>query len=308
MLDGHATNAFWKDQAITTAATRQVLKARYGQIWTMRKAYNYRMPYFRGGKVANNIKCPHCHHNASTGHMLGECCDKDMKGMYIERHNEALRLIAAEIQKGESGNHMVYLDAGKDEKVQHLACPNKQIPHEIISNRTLRLHGMNVDERRVLRPDALIIESNDVHIPATGKRDAQRRHKPARMVHDNKHKPPIRRCKAYIIEVGYSAETRYEAKVQEKIKQHEKLTALLEEEGFEVILQPIVLGTTGGIFHSQNSLLGQLGIVKARQQKLNRKLHRHSIHSMHSIIKSRRLKESHMQGHRGARVKKPPDK
>ena len=310
-MDGHASNAFWTMPEITPAATRQLLKVRYGQIWTMRKAFLYRMPYFRGGRIPNNTICPLacCSHPDSASHMLGECEEEGIKAMCIERHNVSLRMVLTEVAKGNHGNRLVYIDAGAEDKVRHLQCPNSTIPQEVISDRTLLDHGMaQAAERRLLRPDALIIATNEVHVPATGKRNANRRRLPTRMVPNKGKDPPFRKCKAYIIEVGYAAETRYEAKVQEKIEQHEKLRILLEAEGFEVVLQPIILGTTGGIFRSQNDLLDQLGVPKQRQQKLNRRLHIHSIQYMHSIIKARRLKESTMQGHHAARIKKPPDK
>ena len=145
-------------------------------------------------------------------------------------------------------------------------------------------------------------------MPTNGKRDAQRRRKIDRFIDDPKADPPLRRRKAYIIEVGYSSETRYPQKIQEKKQQHDLLVRLLETEGFEAILEPIVLGTTGGIFTSTNSLLRQLGIEKTRLHRLNKKLHLHSILNMHNLIKLRRVKEAETQHNHANRKKKPPDK
>ena len=97
-------------------------------------------------------------------------------------------------------------------------------------------------------------------------------------------------------------------KVQAKIDQHEQLGKLLDAFGYEPVVKPIVLGTTGGIFNAPNQLLQELGVDKARLKKLNNKLHIHSIKTMHSIIKLRRIKEADMHGHHKARKKKPPDK
>ena len=240
--------------------------------------------------------------------MLGECQEEGIKAMCIERHNVGLRMFLTEVAKGNHGNRLVYIDASAAKKVRDLQCPNSQIPHEVISDGTLLEHGMQATDRKLLRPDALIIESNDIYVPATGKRDVGRKRRPARMMHDKSKDFPVKKRKAYIIEVGYAAETRYEAKVQKKVEQHAKLQTLLEAEGFEVVPQPIILGRTGGTFRSHNDLVDQLGVPKHRQQKLNRRLHIHSMQYMRSIIKARRLNESTMQGHHAARIKKPPDK
>ena len=115
------------------------------------------------------------------------------------------------------------------------------------------------------------------------------------------------RGKAFILEVGYTNETRYEEKLQEKEQQHSTLIKLLEASGFEAVLCPIILGTIGGIFHSSKKALLELGVPRAAVEKLDQKLHVHSINSMHAIIKLRRLKEQFSSPfHR--KEKKPPDK
>ena len=307
-MDAQASNGFWTSASITTAHQRQVLKARYGQVWTMRKARLYGMPYFRGGRIPTDIKCPLCGLNDSTGHMLGECMDADMKSIYIERHNEAARMILGEVMKGEYGNRLVCMDVGSSTKVAHLNEKHTRIPNDVISDQVMEEHGMPAADRNKLRPDALIIESNIVHVPQTGKRDAQRRHKPRKCIHDSSKDPPTRPCKAYIIEVGYAAETRYVEKVQAKIEQHAQLCKLLEASGFEPVIQPMVLGTTGGIFNAPSQLARELGVDKDRLKRLNNKLHVHSVKTMHSIIKLRRTKEVDMHEPNKTRRKKPPDK
>ena len=306
-LDGKASNAFWGHPDIPFTTVKQVLKARYGQIWTKRRARNFRMPYFRGGKVSDDIRCPLCGRDDSTGHMLGECHAPDMKSIYIERHNEAARMILSEVMKGEYGNRIVCMDVGSNSKVEHLGVRNRKIPSTIISDRTLLMHEMTTEDRAKLRPDALIIESTDAHLEPR-KRDAQRRRKINRLLPTSDKDNPMRPCKAFIVEVGYAAETRYAAKVVEKTQQHKVLSDLLKAEGFEVVMKPIVLGTTGGIFVSHNQLLEQLGVVKTRRERLNRKLHVHSIKTMHNLIKLRRVKEAESRDPTAPRTKKPPDR
>ena len=245
--------------------------------------------------------------------MLGECQDKDMKSMYIERHNAATRLIVAEVLKGNAGNCIVCADVGKEAKVAHLAINHTRVPESIISKHTLGSLGLAAENRDKLRPDALIIEClpqetiEDV-LGRADKRDAQGRRKLDKFIHDPKSVTPYRPRKAYIIEVGYGAETRYQQKLQEKDAQHSQLRSLLRAEGFADVTNPIILGTTGGIFQNQKSLLSQLGVAPDRQKRLNCKLHAHAISFMHGLIKLRRLKEAGLTQSHVPKRKKPPDK
>ena len=96
--------------------------------------------------------------------------------------------------------------------------------------------------------------------------------------------------------------------MQEKQDQHSRLNNLLQVEGFQGVLNPIILGTSGGIFINQDKLLAELGVSRERLRKLNMKLHAHAIHSMHSLIKLRRLKEVELQHRHVHWKKRPPDK
>ena len=59
---------------------------------------------------------------------------------------------------------------------------------------------------------------------------------------------------------------------------------------------------------NQYKLLTELGVSRERLRKLNMKLHAHAIHSMHRLIKSRRLKEGEFQHRHVHWKKRPPDK
>ena len=165
---------------------------------------------------------------------------------------------------------------------------------DIIPDHVMVEHNFATENRHKLRPDALIVEEK-----SRGKKRNSR----------GQHAPPYKgqRGKAFILEVGYTMETRYTDKFEEKHEQHRTLVKLLEASGFEPVVCPIILGSTGGIFKSSQEALLELGVPPAAIQKLNRKLHVHSINSMHGIIKLRRVKE---QNHNPSypRKKKPPDK
>ena len=69
---------------------------------------------------------------------------------------------------------------------------------------------------------------------------------------------------------------------------------LLGASGYTVhdIVHNIILGSAGGIFKASMDELASLGIDKDRLKLLTRKLHEHSIHWLHTIIRKRRLLEN----------------
>ena len=230
-----------------------------------------------------------------------------MKKLYIYRHDEAARMIIAEVQKGAFGNHLICADVGSLAHVEHLDLPNNRIPKEVISDQTLSNHGIAMGDRHKIRPDALYGESATV-TPPTRTRSAARVLKHNRIISEPNATPPSRPAKAMVLEFGYSSETRYKDKMDEKLRQHAQLQDMLTSEGFDASIRPVIIGTTGGIFKSSDEVLRELGVDKARLAKLNDKLHAHSINTMHAIIKLRRTKEAELQKTHLHRKKKPPDK
>ena len=107
-------------------------------------------------------------------------------------------------------------------------------------------------DRDRLRPDALTIEGliqsdlcGTASLGKVRKRNARGQIKALidRQLYDREADPsgpPFRRRKAYVIEVGYGAETRYATKLQEKQDQHSRLNNLLQMEGFQGVLNPVL--------------------------------------------------------------------
>jgi len=63
--------------------------------------------------------------------------------------------------------------------------------------------------------------------------------------------------KIWIIELGYSSDTRYMDKVAEMNQQHAELCNLLATEGYDVMLLPIVLRSAGTAFKCLKNGLSQ---------------------------------------------------
>ena len=65
--------------------------------------------------------------------------------------------------------------------------------------------------------------------------------------------------KITIMEIGYIADTKYEDKYQAKIQQHKSLCQILEKEGHEVELYPIILGTQVSAFNCFKAATSAVG-------------------------------------------------
>jgi hypothetical protein len=89
--------------------------------------------------------------------------------------------------------------------------------------------------------------------------------------------------KIWLIELGYSYDTRYMGKVPEKKERHAELCKLLAAEGYDVMLLPVVLGSAGPLFKCLERATEERDIPHARKNKLYSKLHLHSVHSVHSL-------------------------
>ena len=95
------TEYLWTSPHTTQSILRNVLKARYGQLWNMNMAYVRKMPYMKGLRTATSNACPLCSLEDLGRHLLGGCRHKDMVKSYIARHNEAGRLISRQSQRGQ---------------------------------------------------------------------------------------------------------------------------------------------------------------------------------------------------------------
>ena len=80
----------------------------------------------------------------------------------------------------------------------------------------------------------------------------------------------------WIVEVGYCAATRYHNKMTEKQQQHAQLISLLESLDYRVNMLPVLLGTTGEIFHSTLTNIKNTGADADRVDKLASRLSLHA--------------------------------
>ncbi|KAL3155506.1 hypothetical protein ABBQ38_15503 [Trebouxia sp. C0009 RCD-2024] len=290
------SNAFWNMPEIASNKITNLLKTRQGNTWTMKLAMQRNMAYRRGQPKAIHDRCPLCNKSDSAGHMLGGCSHKEMKALYIARHDKAMRKLLKQVLSGKHGAHYTIDDVGTLEGLQQLGVHGKRIPafilqdddlptqdsHDCTQEEQTRMH-----ERDKLRPDIMLVELTDIE------REAYMTGEEMPLLNATMQTNQPR--KVWIAEGGYCTDTRYSDKYRRKETQHEHLQTLLQARGFEVILLPIILGFTGAIYKTTMSALSALGIEKAQAKKLLYDLHAHAIQTHHTIIKLRRKLENTKQ-------------
>ena len=290
------SNAFWNMPEIASNKITNLLKTRQGNTWTMKLAMQRNMAYRRGQPKATHDRCPLCNKSDSAGHMLGGCSHKEMKALYIARHDKAMRKLLKQVLSGKHGAHYTIADVGTLEGLQQLGVHGKRIPAFILQDDNLPTQDTHdctqeeqtrMHERDKLRPDIMLVELTDKE------REAYMTGEDMPLL--NATMQTNRPRKVWIVEGGYCTDTRYSDKYRRKETQHEHLQTLLQARGFEIILLPIILGFTGAIYKTTVSALSALGIEKAQAKKLLYDLHAHAIQTHHTIIKLRRKLENTKQ-------------
>ncbi len=200
-------------------------------------------------------RCPLCGAPDSGTHVLGACTHRRLKGLYIERHNEAVAIAGKAIMEGEKGGCLTVLmaDAGWHGKVTGLS-DVPRIPRQVLPD---------VPEATLqrLRPDILLFErstQDNMPLSLADLEDAEHR----------------RRCKVHVVEVGFCTEVSYPQKFKEKGEQHGLLMDHLKQAGYaDVQLHLLIYGSIGGIFRLTALHLGHLGIPHPKAEALLQTMH-----------------------------------
>ena len=79
-----ASFGFWKSGRVWLAALVQVLKARFGLTWNVKRACMFGESYKKGQAVPAYPRCPLCGGRGCIGHMLGECACRKIQAFIIE--------------------------------------------------------------------------------------------------------------------------------------------------------------------------------------------------------------------------------
>ena len=140
-------------------------------------------------------------------------------------------------------------DVGNAEKFQGLEHHDTRIPEWLLSDQDCDTVDSN---RSMMRPDLMVINTRNQTAATLHACKKQGQHGRRREMLSAGH--PAHPVKVMIVEAGYTSETRYAQKLQEKRTQHGKLQRVLSRVGFEVSTLPVILGTTGEVFNTWTAL------------------------------------------------------
>ena len=264
------SSAKWKRGRVSEAAIRSNLKFAWGQFWNKKLAKRYARPYRRGEPAATDDRCPLCGLPDSCGHIQGGCQPRQMQAMYTAKHNKAVQKIARALQRRsrDGGCYMVMDACRTDELAGHEAATSK-VPCFLLPNTP------EADRRR-MRPDILRV-SNLPAVPSPGQITEACAHK---------HRHPLQ-----LVEVGFTSDTRWQDKMQEKRGQHEALVAALRAAGWTVNAHVVLVGHCGTVYKTGLTALQDMGVSKQNASALLEDLSIHAVVAAHEIGMARRRLE-----------------
>ena len=225
-IQGETSNHFWASPEVTTSMVTMILKYRHGQLWNMKIAFQQQRPSFPGLRPPRSDKCPHCGQADSGGHILGGCKVPAFEAMYIARHDQALRLILKSIAKGDDGGYYKIADIRRTELIKDMGVSAKRIPPWLLPNSCLERANIDPANRSRLRPDIMLVEMSQSELECMSYRRHSQRHLKLSTTMNSQSRSegssgPQRR-KVWLIEGGYTSDTRHLQKLAEKQKQHQK--------------------------------------------------------------------------------------
>jgi hypothetical protein len=218
------------------------------------------MSYANNPHPATSPNCPICHTcEDGAGHILAGCPHKIFKGLYIKRHDEAVRLIHKTVSKGAFGSHSMVMDAGKTEDLPRGVIGKKLPPW-------LRPSSISQADWKKMRPDLAILP-----VSRTSK-------------------------EIWLLELGYCSDTNHLTKYISKHEQHIRLVDCLKQAGYKVHYSIITIGTTGTIPTTFLNSMTEFGLDRLQALKLADKIHAHTIVSFQAILQCRRVMEAKPSG------------
>jgi hypothetical protein len=222
-------------------------------------------------KIATNHVCPICKRDEdSCGHMLGGCQHTLIKGLVIKRHDNTVKHIRSLLYLSQFQHAFTIMDAsGEKEKPKRL--PHWLLPHSDTHDRSFR-------------PDILVMEGTTDTDIAQGIYPSPT---------DGKH------YRIHILEIGYCPDTRMKEKFGIKEQQHELLSELLTNQGWQVApIHPLLFGVGGSIYNDTISYLNTL--LHTQPYHLDNTLkaiHINAVHKAHQMVTTRRWIERTQRHH-----------
>jgi hypothetical protein len=268
-----ASNHMWTATSVTHGARRATLQARFGVLYNAKIAARMNQPYLPCPTPATAAgMCPLCRAPDSIGHILGGCGHPSMRALYIQRHDQACRILVKAIRRGRLGGYYMLADAGTTATLQPLGVTDKRIPGWLLPTAPSR-------------PDILIVHANPAALAHTQPAGRGRKRSAAPMQHAARITIIELTCQCDHTAPGATPHGRE----QPKERQHAATQAALEARGHTVDYYVVALGRMGTIYKATKTTVAALGI--AQPQPLLQKLHVHTVQSLHTIVQARRRLE-----------------
>ncbi len=200
------------------------------------------------------------------------CAEVQMRKLFIERHNKAVRIIAKAMLKGRHAHTFHVVDGGALSKLPANCDVVNRIPHFLTNTKgaverrpdVLQVLGITWEQAARFR-------SRCVPVPPPAGQDSNRT--------------------INLIEIRYGVDTRLQEKAAEKREQHASLRDDLQSRGWNVDTYPIALGVSGGLQQSLPVTLQALGVRGRSLSKVVSSLQRNAVEFCHAIIVQRRQLE-----------------
>jgi hypothetical protein len=198
-----------------------------------------------------------------------------MHGLYVKRHDDAVKTIHEAICGGGLQKAAVLMDAGKRVELPEAVANTKDALAEWITR--LSPKPIRAPLPYITAPDIVIfhdITRDDVdHLMDTGTRMRTGQ-------------------QVTIIEVGYCSDTDASGKLAEKQAQHKTLVETLNSLGYRAKSYAIPLGHTGMVYNTIQDIHNACNTDSCTMTRLCRKLSKHATRYAHTIVATRRLHEA----------------
>ena len=204
-------------------------------------------------KISQSPTCPLCGHLDSVGHILGSCTK--LKGLYIQRHHKLCQSILRGILDSDIGASLIQADVGRGTE-SFLRCMN--LPRYLPASYTGTVNPPSI-------PDFTLYIPFSTTVP-----------------------------ELHVVEIKTCQDTDPSQQLEKAKQQHLHLVRLVQQRNphIQVYLHIILIGQMGSIYNEYTlQPLHQLGIKDNALRKLTKQLHLISVHSLATIVRSRRRLE-----------------
>ncbi len=215
------------------------------------------------------------------------------KAMYMHRHDLALRLPLKAISKGNHGRYHTIADIGRAELIEDMGVNAKRIPTWLLPNSCLLVAGLEPTDRHKIRPDIMLTGMTNLELMRYNTEGMEH---PELSTTISGRRPlgsrdgtETRRRKVWVLEGGYTADTRHRNKMREKGLQHTQLMHALQVRGFDAKLMVLTFGLGGTVYQQAAEDMRLLGVDMTSMKNMLRAIHLHSVECAVNIITQRRI-------------------